>query len=180
MAWKRRGGYAALSLSVLLSAIAVFYHAGQPLVGTFGAFFSGRRNVMSLNQPVSSLPRVSLKIETADDRSYSEILKLIESHTRPDDTIFALPTSAELYFISGRRNPFRFYNSALGIRTDSDFRQVKETINTQPPKLVFYRKDDKYNTDYARELMRIVEERYEFLGETSGFAVYRVRQNPPE
>lgn len=177
MALKRRGEYLAISLSLFLSGIAVFYHAGQPLVGTFGAFFGGRRNVLSLNQPLSSLPRVSLKIEMEDDKRYSDILKVIESQTRLDDTIFALPTSAELYFISGRRNPFRFYNTALGIRTESDFRQVRETIITQPPKLVLYRSDDKYNTDYSRQLVRVVEERYDFLGETSGFAVYRVRQN---
>ena len=180
MASRRRGQYAAMSLSLVLSGIAVFYHAGQPLVGTFPAFFSGRRNIMSLNQPLSSLPRVSLKIDAEDEKRYAEILKVIESHTRLDDTIFALPTSAELYFITGRRNPFRFYNSALGIRTESDFRQVRETIIAKPPKLVLYRPDDKYNTDYSRELMRVVEERYEFLGETSGFAVYGVRQNPAE
>jgi hypothetical protein len=177
---KRRVQYAAMSLSLVLAGIAVFYHAGQPLVGTFPAFFAGHRNIMSLNQPLSSLPRVSLKIEAEDDKRYSDILKVIESQTRPDDTIFALPTSAELYFISRRRNPFRFYNTALGIRTESDFRQVRETMIAHPPKLVLYRSDDKYNTDYSRELMRVVAETYEFLGETSGFAVYRVRQQPAE
>lgn len=178
MPQKSRLKYVALSISLLLSGVAVFYHAAQPLSGRFDDFFGGRRNVMSLNRAVSSLPRATLKIGTEDDKRYSDILKVIESETGPDDTIFALPTNAELYFLANRRNPFRFYNSALGIRTESDFQQVRETIITRPPKLVLYSADDKYNTDYSREVMRVVQERYDFLGETSGFAVYRSRQNP--
>jgi hypothetical protein len=177
---KSKVQYTALSLSLLLCGIAVFYHAGQPLSSRLADLFGGVRNVMSLSQRVSSIPRVSLKIEADDDKRYSAILKVIESETRPEDTIFALPTNAELYFLSGRRNPFRFYNTALGIRTESDLRQVKETIVARPPKLVLYRQDDKYNTDYSREVMQLVEERYHFLGQTSGFSVYRVRQNPAE
>lgn len=175
---KSRLQYAVLALALLLSGIGVYYHAGQPLSGRFADIFGGRRNIMSLNKSESSLARASLKIEPDDDRRYAEILRLIESQTRPDEAIFALPSNAELYFLSGRQNPFRFYNSALGIRTPSDLQRIKESIITHPPKLVLYRADDKYNTDYSREIIRLVRERYDFLGETYGFAIYRARQTP--
>ena len=175
--------YAVVLLAILLSGVAVYYHAGQPLSGSFADLFGGRRNISTLNYTDSAIPGASLKIDVEDKRRYSEILKLIESQTAPEEAIFALPTNAELYFLSGRRNPFRFYNTALGVRTPADLEQVKQTIINSPPKMVIHRADDKYNTAYSQELVRLVAERYEFLGETSGFEVYRFRQTsnlPPE
>ena len=46
----------------------------------------------------------------------SAVCSAVQSASRPDETIFALPNDAELYFLAARRNPFRFYNAALGIR----------------------------------------------------------------
>src|SRR5688572_573796 len=166
--------YVVVSMALLLSAIGIYYHAAQPLSGRF---VDGGRTIMSLNNQPSSIQRATLKIDPAEARSYSEILNLIEAESRPDETIFALPTNAELYFLSGRRNPFRFYNSALGIGRAADFEHVKETLINRPPKLVIYRPDDKYNTTYSREIIRLVSERYDFLANVSGFDVYRARQN---
>jgi hypothetical protein len=167
--------YVAVVLAVLLSAVAVYYHAGQPLSGAFADLYGGRRNIRMLSDADSSLPRASLKIPHEDKTRYQEILKLIESQTTAEDTIFALPTNAELYFLSGRRNLFRFYNTALGIRTPADLEQVKQTIINSPPKIVIHRPDDKYNTGYSQEVVRFVAERYDFLGEINGFAVYMFR-----
>lgn len=166
--------YAVVVSAILLSGVAVYYHAGQPLSGKFSDLL-GERNIGSLPYVESSLPRASLKIEAEDNTRYAEILKLIQSETNAGESIFALPTNAELYFLSGRRNPFRFYNTALGIRTAGDLEHVKQTIITSPPKIVLYRADDKYNTSYSREVARLVAERYDFLGETSGYEVYRSR-----
>ena len=168
--------YVVFSMALLLSAIGIYYHAAQPLSGRFVDIYGGR-TIMSLNNQPSSIQRATLKIDPAEARSYSEILNVIEAESRPDETIFALPTNAELYFLSGRRNPFRFYNSALGIGGTADFEYVKETIINRPPKLVIYRPDDKYNTTYSREIIRLVSERYDFLANVSGFDVYRARQN---
>ena len=47
-------------------------------------------------------------------------MDVITAHTREGESIFAVPSNAELYFLTQRRNPFRFYNTALGVRTDAD------------------------------------------------------------
>ena len=173
--FKRRFQYSVLAVSLALSAIAVYYHAGQPLMGGLDNLIGGHRNITSLTEKTSSLPRASLKIEAEQEAPYAEVLRVIESETAPTDTIFAVPTNAEFYFLSGRRNPFRFFNTALGIKNDSDFERVRQTIIAQPPRLVLYREDDKYNSNYSREIMRLVRERYDFLGDTAGFAIYRSR-----
>ena len=174
---KSRVQYVVVFAAILLSFVAVYYHAGQPLPGRFDEFFSGRRNITTLSNTESSIPRASLKIDADERQRYSAILKVIEAETTPNESIFALPTNAELYFLSGRRNPFRFYNTALGIRTPEQLEQVKQIIINSPPKIVIHHAADKYNTGYSQELVRLVSERYDFLGETSGFAVYRSRQN---
>jgi hypothetical protein len=173
--FERRFQYSAFVLSLTLSAIAVYYHAGQPISGRLGDVLGGNRNITTLNQSLSSLPRASLKLQPEEDKPYADVLKMIETETQPSDTIFAVPTNAEFYFLSGCRNPFRFYNTALGIRSDSDMQRVKQTIVEQPPKLVIYRPDDKYNTDASQQIMDLVKQRYEFLGETGGFEIYRSR-----
>jgi hypothetical protein len=171
---KSRLRYVVLCAAILLSFVAVYYHAGQPLSGDL---FSGRRNIAMLPNVESGIPGVSLMVDEEERRRYEAILKVIESETTPAETIFAIPTNAELYFLSGRRNPFRFYNTALGIRTPEQLEQVKQTIVQAPPKIVIHHAADKYNTAYSQEVVRLVSERYDFLGETSGFAVYRSRQN---
>ncbi len=175
--------YVVVLLAILLSGVGVYYHAGQPLSGSFADLFGGRRNISKLSNTASSISRASLKIAADENNRYVEILKLIDSQTTPAESILALPTNAELYFLSGRRNPFRFYNTALGVRTPEDLEMVKQLIDNSPPKLVIHRADDKYNTAYAQEIVRFVAERYELLGETHGFTVYRSREpvdGPPE
>ena len=173
--FERRFQYSAFVLALALSLIAVYYHAGQPITNQLADVLGGRRNITTLNQRLSSLPRASLKIQANEEKPYADVLHVIETETQPADTIFAVPTNAEFYFLSGRRNPFRFYNTALGIRRDSDLQRVKETIVEQPPRLVIYRPDDKYNTDAARQIMDLVKQRYEFLGDVDGFEIYRSR-----
>lgn len=168
--------YGAVPATLLLSGIAIYYHAAQPVSGLKAAF-DGNRTVLSLNNDDTTLPRSHLKIEPQDHQQYLELLRVIETETKPDETLFAFPSNAELYFLSGRKNPFRFYNTALGIRNDRDFQQVRETIIRDPPALVVYRPDDKYNTSYSREIIKLVKERYELLRETSGFEIYRIRQD---
>ena len=160
---------------LLLSGIAVYYHAAQPISGT-NRIFGGERTISTLSKDSYTLTRSRLKIESDDRLRYFNLLRLIETETRPEETIFAVPSNAELYFLSGRRNPFRFYNSALGIRNEGELQQVRETILNQPPKLVVYKPNDKYNTNYSREIISLIKERYIFLGETSGFEIYRARQ----
>ena len=161
----------------MLVGIAIYYQAGQQLSGRFAVLFGGNRNILSLNQVPSSLPRVSLKIAPEEEKAYADVLKVIETQSEPSDSIFAVPSNPELYFLSGRRNPFRFFNTALGIRNESDFQKVRELLIADPPKLVIFRADDKYNTNYSLEIVALIRDRYDFVGDTAGFAIYRSRRN---
>ena len=67
-----------------------------------------------------------------------------------------MPVSPELYFLSGRRNPFRFFSTAFGIRNDAALAQVVAALESDPPPLVFVDPGDKYMTDAARKVVEVV------------------------
>ena len=78
---------------------------------------------------------------------------MIRREVPADASIFAVPSNAELYFLAERRNAFRFYNTALGVRTDADLARVEQTLRDDPPRLVTFNRDDKYNTSRSIQIM---------------------------
>jgi hypothetical protein len=99
-------------------------------------------------------------------------MDVITTHTRDGDSIFAVPSNAELYFLTQRRNPFRFYNTALGVRTDADVEEVRQVMRERPPRVVTFDPHDKYNTARSRQIMDDVRARYVLVGRVDPFEVY--------
>ncbi len=82
-------------------------------------------------------------------------------------------TVPELYFLTRRRNPFRFLNSAIGVGNADDLKGVLAALEREPPKLVFHWPDDTLNTPFSLEIMAFVKRRYEAL-ETRDGAAFRL------
>jgi hypothetical protein len=163
--------YSLAASALALSFIAVFFHAAQPASRGMEGILKGRRVTLV----PSGLSRCAVWVEPNERDRYREILDLIQTHVPPGDSMLAIPSNAELYFLSERRNPFRFYNTALGIRDEKSLGEVIRVITEQPPKLITYNPKDKYCNAYSERIMEVVKERYEFLGSLSGFDVYRSR-----
>ncbi len=160
--------------AVLLSAVALYYHAAQPLSRGLIGTLEGVRTELA---PGDALGRLGLSIETNDIKVYRHIADLVKREVRADQTILALPVNPEIYFLTSRRSPFRFYNSALGILDESDLNAVMQTMKNRPPRLVFHRPVDKYNTKYGSQVMAHVRQHYELLETLSGFEIYRYRNS---
>ena len=124
---------------------------------------------------VPDVPTIGLRVPADDTARYRDLLRLIENETAPNAFILALPVNPELYFLSGRRNPTRFFNAALGMHNEAEFQAVLETLRRNPPQLVFFQPNDKYNTAYVRRLVEFVRERYDVLPARGGFEIYRAR-----
>jgi hypothetical protein len=165
-----RGARPVLVGGVALAAIALYYHAGQPLSRGLGGASEGQRAELVAD---TALARVGLRVEPADNALYRDVIELIHRDVPPSGTIFAVPSHAELYFLAERRNPFRFFNTALGVRTERDLTMVLETIERDPPVLVFYDRRDKYNTQESRAIMERVIETYEPLPPIGPFEIFR-------
>jgi hypothetical protein len=159
-------------LAAFLVAAGLYFQAGQPITRGYSGIVAGTR-VPAVSVP--DLPAIGLRIPADDAALYRDLLRLIESETAPGAYILALPVNPELYFLSGRRNPTRFFNAALGIRNEAEFQAVLDAVRRNPPQLVFFRPEDKYSIAYVQRLGEFFRERYDVLPARSGFEIYRAR-----
>jgi hypothetical protein len=106
---------------------------------------------------------------------YGQLVRVIQAETRPEESILAFPNDAELYFLASRRNPSRFFNAALGITSDQELNDLMSVLTGQPPRLVAFRPDDKYNTEATRQIMSYVRSTYEHFETIGGLELYRLR-----
>jgi hypothetical protein len=166
--WWRRGAMASVALA---AAVAVHYHAGQSVNRGDLGLLAGERLAVT---EAAGIPRCGLRIDPRDLADYRAALALIEREAAPGEAIFALPSNAELYFLSGRKNPFRFFNFALGVRSEAEARTLLAAIARRPPRLVFYDGLDKYNTPLSRWTMANLARRYELVGAVGRWDVFRL------
>lgn len=163
-----RGLVAALSAAI--AGVALYYQAAMPLTLNLQGGVAGERRF-----PVTPFPSpvAGIYVDAADAQLYQSLVGLIDRETQLGDTIFALPNNAELYFLGRRTNPFRFYNTAVGIRSAADLDSVLQVLRCRPPKLVLYDPTDKYNTPASVRIAGTVRSQYEKLTPVPPFEVFR-------
>ncbi len=114
----------------------------------------------------------SLWIAENERQRYAKLISLIEEHTEMGDPILALPVNPELYYLSGRRNPCRFYNVLLDLQTDVDLERTAAVLEDDIPRLIFFRREDKYVSPLSLELLQRVQSNYRLVETVEGFEVY--------
>ena len=130
-----------------------------------------------LNLFSTQLPRSGLRVDAESLARHEALVALIRQETGAHETIAAIPTNAELYFLSERRNPFRFYNTALGVRGAGDVARGQDLLRRAPPPHLLFAPTDNYNTPPARGIMAFVRIHYEARGRVGSFEVYRLRRS---
>jgi hypothetical protein len=161
-----------------LMIVAVVFHAGQSSFRTVMEVAEGYRTVTANTVMCSPFFRSGLRVPEAECAPYRKIVAQIQAESSPSATIFALPSDSELYFLSARKNPFPFYNSAVGLQTAPDVAEVLAALKRNPPRVVTYRPEDKYNTDASRAIMQYVRSTYDHFDTIGGVELYRVRAAP--
>lgn len=167
----------AVLLVGLLAAHAVAFNAGEPVER------NPREVVEGTTRPLTAepqLPRTGLRIERGDAELHGRLLARIDEAVPPSRSIATVPSSAELHFLSERRNPWRFFNTALGVRDSAGFEAALAALRRDPPVLVFHDTADKYNTPWSDSLMQRIRSRYELDGVEGRFLIYRERARAPE
>lgn len=161
-----------LAASLALAVTGLRYHAGAPLSRSLDGRREGQPLVLA---GAPSLPRAGLRVEPSDVGRYEALVALIHREVPRGAAIFAVPSNAELYFLSERRNPFSFFNTALGVQNDAELASVLAAFEHDPPVLVFHDRDDKYNTRESRAIMDHVAASYDALPPLGGFEIFRHR-----
>ena len=161
-------------VSTVIAGVALYYQGAMPLTRKLEGTVEGERRFPAT--PLLS-PVAGIYVDATEAQLYQSLVRLIDRETRPGDTIFALPTNPELYFLGRRTNPFRFYNTAVGVRSAADLDSVLQMIRCHPPKLVFYDPTDKYNTPASVRIAGTVRRQYEKLAPVPPFEVFRARRD---
>ncbi|MBI4430181.1 MAG: hypothetical protein HY587_00520 [Candidatus Omnitrophica bacterium] len=164
--------FAALVFCLVLLVVAVGGHAGQPTAREVRDFFGGRRYALVKSE---ALPRSGLRMKEEELASYRKLVELIHQETQAGEPIFVFPNNAEVYFLSERKNPFRFYNTALGLLRPADTEKALEYLASHPPKLIVYHEGDNYETTLAKPVVEYVRDHYELIETISFFQIYRYR-----
>lgn len=147
-AW--RPGPVAVALAVL-STVAIYYQAGQPLSRGLPGIIQGQRVALDAAE---GLPRAGIAMERSDQRVFAALLARIEAGARPDEPLFTLPMDPELNFITGRPAPVRYYGTPLGLRSDADVTETLTLLMRAAPLFVVHRRNDKYLTPLSNDLLR--------------------------
>ncbi len=170
---RSRSTVLALSLGTLfLSIVSIYYHAAQPIGRLLGGTIDGERFQVV---PATTLPRTGLWIDHESLRIYTEVVQTIQAETQPNDTIFVLPNNPEFYFLAERRNPFRFWNTAVGVRNDVEATAVMNVLTHEPPRIIVIDPEDRNNTSYSNEMIAYVRSNYRLNKTISNFEIYRAR-----
>lgn len=120
------------------------------------------------------LAKASVKTHPEDRNFYHKALGVIDACTSPDDSIFAFPTDAEMYYLSGRRNDFRFFSTALGLQSQSDLENVGTALAApSAPELAIYHVGDKYGPPYAESLLETVKANYRLIAAFDSYEFYK-------
>ncbi|MCZ6665458.1 MAG: hypothetical protein O7B81_09150 [Gammaproteobacteria bacterium] len=167
--WRR---WSPVAFALALSAVALHYHAAQPLTRGIGGVLRGERVALATDH---GLDRVSLSIEPDEAALYAHFVDLIAREAPAGAPILALPMNPELYVLARRRNPLRFFNAGMGLVDAADVAEALEVLERDPPALVFHRPRDKYNTPLTARIVEFVRDRYTPIESIKGFDVYRYR-----
>jgi hypothetical protein len=161
--------YGTAAVLVALSCTALYFHAGQSLARGLDGVITGAR---SHELVPCDMPRCHLQLDPRDAAAYRPVVEKIAARSREGDCILALPGDAQLYFITGRCNPTRFFNSAVALRTQADADALLSQLRSQPPAMLVHRPDDKYSTMFSAQLIASLAPLYQDTERSGEFVLY--------
>jgi len=155
---------------LFLSGVSIGFHAGEPITRTIIDYLRATKTALinSRNQ----LPRVGLKIDEPSLKSYRNVVDIIEKETHNGDYIFAIPNNSEIYFMTGRRNPFRFFSTDHGVLSQTEVQSVIKTLETLRPRIITFSPDDTRNTSHSLAIIEHVRANAKLLSKDNFFEVY--------
>ena len=159
-------------MAILSSAVVIHYQAAQPLTRLLTGIIRGERVGFV---PATNLERAGLLVDQKSLDVYTAIVQTIHDNSGPDETIFAFPYSPEFYFLAERKNPFRFWNTFVGIRTDAEQQHVMDVLKNSPPRVVVIAPRDRNNSPYSNQIIDYVNANYVKIQSAGDFDVYRTR-----
>jgi len=158
------------AMLVVLSGVSIAFQAGVPIRGSIMDLVSTEKP--ELFDSRSQLPKVDLWIRGNSLEAYKKVVRIIEEKTQQDDYIFAVPNNGELYFMTERRNPFRFSCTDHGVLSETEVQNVIQTLERLRPRIITFSPGSQRNTTHSLAIMEHVREHSQLLSQDPFFEVY--------
>ena len=169
---RRRTVLALVFATIFVAFVSIRYQAAQPIGRTLGGIIRGDRTALV---QATTLPRTGLWIDPESLRIYTEVVQTIQAESQPNDTIFVIANYPEFYFLAERRNPFRFWNTAVGVRNEQEAAAAMNVLKDQPPRVVVIDPQDRNNSQYSNEMIAYIRSTYRLINTISNFEIYRLQ-----
>lgn len=150
-----------------LVAVGLIFHAGRTLNRLYLLGDPG-----TMTYAASEIKGLSLWVDAEDLKVYKDVIAMVKNNTGEGDAIFAVPNDAELYFLTGRKNPFQFFSTDHGVHSEAGLSAVLQHLKTHPPRLIIDRPADKRHTPWSKRIMAYVETDYVLLKSIGSFKIY--------
>jgi hypothetical protein len=155
---------------VVLSGVSIAFQAGVPIRSSIMELISTEKP--ELFDSRGQLPKVDLLIRGESLEAYKKVVRIIEEETHQDDYLFAVPNNAELYFMTERRNPFRFNTIDHGVLNETEVQHVIQTLERLRPRIITFAPGAQRNTTHSLAIMEHVRAHSQLLSQDPFFEVY--------
>lgn len=156
-------------LSLFLLGTGFYYQAAQPCQRGTQGMLEGERQILTGKE---SMPKLGLKMLPLHADIFEEVVDYIKKQTSEKDTLLVFPSDPEIYFLSDRKNPFRFTFTPAALQSPKDLEEVLKQFQAHPPKMVIYNPEDKYNTPLALQLLEEIKKSYSLKKTIRPFEIY--------
>lgn len=114
--------------------------------------------------------RSGLLLSKQDRDVYSEIIRLVQLSTSPDEFIYAAPDCPEVYFLANRQNPTRTMYDVFDDH-DGRFERLIEVLDDQKTGAVVVNMAPLYSSKAAPELRQAIIDRFPVVQQVGSFVV---------
>ena len=166
-----------VAILLLLSSISLTFHAGEEaFIRNYIDYI--RPSKTALFSSHGQLPQVDLRIDKYSLETYRKVVQIINDETNQGDYIFTIPNNAELYFMTGRRNPFRFFSTDHGVTSQLEAQSTIQQLKKLRPRIIIFSPDDTRNSPYSETIMKHVRQASQLLSKDLFFEVYLYQGQP--
>lgn len=169
-ALKPRWKFPMSAMLVVLLGVSLAFHVGEPI--TRSIMDHVHTSKTKLVDSRGQLPNVDLWINEHALAAYRKVVRIIEEETDQDDYLFAIPNNAELYFMTKRRNPFRFFSTDHGVLSEMEVQSVIRSLERLRPRIITFSPGDARNTTHSLAIMEHVRAHSQLLSKDPFFEVY--------
>lgn len=142
---------------------------GQPVwQGTIGGFVlgtPGQYNTFLLPE------KGGIYLPEEEKEFYERMTALIKENATSNKQIFSFPSHPEWYYLTGLKNPTPHIFAGITLNSAQKLEKLKTQFLTNPPDIIIFKEDDKYNTPYTRNLILWLANYYTLIHQEHGFEI---------